>query len=275
MTISPSSDAAGTLPTDDIARQFAQICLDAAVPIMEVYASDFAPMAKADKSLVTEADTRAELVICAALEQVLPGVPILAEERFSGGERPDLGDVFLLVDPLDGTKEFCARRDEFTVNIALVCDGAPVAGCVYAPAMARIYLGGGSGLAGDAAPGGRLEDVALAPLKTRARPDSDRIAMMSRSHADPETAAFAQTHGVTEALSAGSSLKFCRVAEGAADLYPRFGPTMEWDIGAGHAVLNAAGGCVTQPDGMAMAYNKVGDGYRNGPFVAWSTAQAW
>lgn len=260
---------------DALARSFAQICLDAGRPIMDVYASDFAQYEKADQSLVTEADTRAEAVICAALNTLLPDTPVLAEEQVAAGIVPEIGDAFLLVDPLDGTKEFCAHRPEFTVNIALIAGGAPVAGCVYAPALARIYLGGATALTAQATPGARLDALALAPTATRPRPASGAVAVTSRSHGDPHTEGFSQQHGVTQTITAGSSLKFCRLAEGAADLYPRFGPTMEWDVAAGHAVLNAAGGCVTTPEGKPFAYGKTPDGYRNGPFVAWSTPEPW
>jgi len=252
-----------------LARDFASICLQAALPVMEVYATNFTPEQKADRSPVTEADTRAEAVILAALGERLPGVPVLAEESFAAGFRPEVGARFLLVDPVDGTKEFIAKNGEFTINIALVENGVPVAGCVYAPALERIYTGGEIALAGTAKPGALLDHVALSPISVRPAPAKGKTAVMSRSHADDQTRIFAERQGVTETLAAGSSLKFCRVAEGAADLYPRFGPTMEWDTGAGHAVLVAAGGAVTRPDGSVFDYAKAGDGYRNGPFIAW------
>jgi 3'(2'), 5'-bisphosphate nucleotidase len=262
-------DAFMTDSRDALARRFAAICLEAAVPVMEVYASDFTPEQKEDRSPVTEADRRAEAIILERLAGILPGVPVLAEESFEAGVRPEVGDRFVLVDPVDGTKEFIRKNGEFTINIALVEDGAPTVGCVYAPALERIFIGGERALAGAAAPGSDLAAADLAPITVRTPPASGKTAVMSRSHADEETRSFAEAQGVTETVSAGSSLKFCRVAEGAADLYPRFGPTMEWDTGAGHAVLTAAGGRVTNPDGTPFGYAKAGAGYRNGPFVAW------
>lgn len=254
---------------DQLARRFADICLEAAAPVMEVYASDFTAEQKADRSPVTEADRRAEAVILGRLAAILPGVPVLAEESFEAGVRPEVGDRFLLVDPVDGTKEFIRKNGEFTINIALVEAGAPIAGCVYAPALERIFIGGDTALAGDVKPASPLDLAALHPIAVRTPPVGGRTAVMSRSHADEATRRFAEKQGVTETVSAGSSLKFCRVAEGVADLYPRFGPTMEWDTGAGHAVLTAAGGFVTQPDGAPFQYSKADAGYRNGPFVAW------
>lgn len=254
---------------DALAQAFAAICLEAARPVMEVYATEFTPEQKSDRSPVTEADRRAEAIILQRLAAQLPGVPVLAEEQFEAGVRPAVSDRFVLVDPVDGTKEFIAKNGEFTINIALVEAGVPVVGCVYAPALKRVYLGGETARAGAAAPGASLDDLTLSPITVRPAPAQGRVAVMSRSHADDQTRRFAEAQGVTETISAGSSLKFCRVAEGAADLYPRFGPTMEWDTAAGHAVLSAAGGWVTTPDGAPFAYAKTEAGYRNGAFIAW------
>ena len=254
---------------DALARSFGQICLEAAIPVMEVYESDFTPEQKADKSPVTEADKRAEVIILDALAKLLPDTPVLAEESFEAGVRPSVSDEFLLVDPVDGTKEFIAKRGEFTINIALIRNGAPVAGAVYAPALKQLYLGGETAFTGMFEPGETLDEARLSAARTRSTPDVGMTAVMSRSHADDQTKAFAEARGVVEAISAGSSLKFCKLAEGAADLYPRFGPTMEWDTAAGHAVLNAAGGAVTDPDGAPFRYGKTADGYKNGAFVAW------
>lgn len=235
---------------------------------MDVYDSGFVVESKDDRSPVTAADTRAEAMILEALKHIIPGVPVLAEESFSAGLRPDIDGDFLLVDPVDGTKEFINRNGEFTINIALISQRIPIAGCVYAPALKRIYIGGETGLTGEISPGSTLDVSALSPLKARVMPETGRVAVMSRSHADDKTRAFAEAQGVSDAVSAGSSLKFCLVAEGKADLYPRFGPTMEWDTGAGHAVLLAAGGTVTCPDGSPFLYGKTELGYLNGPFVA-------
>ena len=237
---------------DALARAFARICAAAAVPVMEVYARDFTPEQKADRSPVTDADTLAEALILEALTHAMPGVPVLAEEDQAAGGTADTRGDFLLVDPVDGTKEFIAKNGEFTINIALISARRPVAGCVYAPALERIYVGAGEALSGSAKPGQSLADVQLSPIRVRTPPQG-RTAVMSRSHADETTRAFAEANGVTETISAGSSLKFCRLAEGAADVYPRFAPTMEWDTAAGHAVLNAA---YNDTQGVTAAFNK-------------------
>lgn len=255
---------------DRLARVLAAICARAAIPVMEVYATEFTADQKADRSPVTEADRRAEDVILHELAGVLPGVPVLAEESFEAGLRPDIAGEFVLVDPVDGTKEFINKNDEFTINIALIRDRVPVAGCVYAPALSRIWLGGREAASAPLAAGAAFDPDAAQSIRTRPAPAGGLTAVMSRSHADEETRAFADKLGVTDTVSAGSSLKFCRVAEGAADVYPRFGPTKEWDTGAGHAVLIAAGGAVTRPDGGPFLYGKTETDYLNGPFVAWA-----
>lgn len=258
-----------TAGRDALALEFARICSLAGEAVMAIYASDFEARAKSDRSPVTDADEAAEAIILQALTVALPGVPVLAEESFGAGARPELDSEFLLVDPVDGTKEFISRNGEFTLNIALIVNRTPVAGCVFAPAKHRIYLGGETACVADLAAGGRPDAAALTPIRVREPRHGGLTAVMSRSHADEQTRAFAKQLGVTETVSAGSSLKFCLVAEGAADVYPRFGPTSEWDTAAGHAVLAAAGGCVTQPDGRPFLYAKSETGYRNGPFVAW------
>jgi 3'(2'), 5'-bisphosphate nucleotidase len=257
-----------TRDADELARVFARICAQAARPVMEVYAGDFTPEQKADRSPVTEADRRAEDVILKALAADMPGVPVLAEESFAAGMRPGIAGDFILVDPVDGTKEFISRNGEFTVNIALISARRPVAGCVFAPAKGRIYLGGASALSGPLSAGGDVDGAELAPISARASVPGAIPAVMSRSHADDRTRAFAQAAGVTDTVSAGSSLKFCLVAEGAADLYPRFAPTMEWDTAAGHAVLQAAGGSMLTPEGDPFLYGKTDAGYLNGFFIA-------
>jgi 3'(2'), 5'-bisphosphate nucleotidase len=252
-----------------IAFEFARICSLAGVKIMEIYESDFEARGKDDRSPVTDADELAEEIILAELKTAFPDVPVLAEESFAAGFRPDTNGAFILVDPVDGTKEFINKNGEFTVNIALIEDRAPTAGCVFAPARERIFVGGTQAWAGPMKAGETVSSGALEPITTRDRPAAGMTAVMSRSHADEKTQAFADAQGVTEKVSAGSSLKFCLVAEGSADVYPRFGPTKEWDTGAGHAVLNAAGGCVLTPEGQAFLYAKEDTEYLNGAFVAW------
>jgi len=236
--------------------------------IMAVYATDFAVSDKADSSPVTVADQAAEKIILADLAAIAPGVPVVAEESVAAGHVPVIADRFFLVDPLDGTREFISRRDEFTVNIALVEAGQPVLGVVYAPARRELYWGDvRAGKAGhiDADPDGTMPSMGSA-IQARQAPAQGLTAVASRSHRTPETDAFLANYSVAEFLSIGSSLKFCLVAAGRADLYPRIGTTMEWDTAAGHAVLAAAGGSVTGLEGEPFTYGK--PGFRNGNFVA-------
>ncbi len=251
---------------DDLARSLAQLTVEAGAVVMEVYATDFAVRTKDDSSPVSEADERAEALILAGLARLLPGVTVVAEEAVSADGLPHVPEEFLLVDPLDGTAEFVHRRGDFTVNIALVRSGAPVLGAVYAPVREQVWVGSGA-TAGTAAvrPGGRVPD--LRPLRTRAYPAEGLTAVASASHLDAETEAFLDALPLADRRSAGSSLKLCMVAGGEADVYARFGPTMEWDIAAGHAVVAGAGGQVLRPDGSPFVYAK--PGMRNGPFVVW------
>jgi 3'(2'), 5'-bisphosphate nucleotidase len=229
--------------------------------ILEHYRDDVAVRAKADASPVTVADEAAEALILEGLAELTPQIPVVAEETVAAGHVPELGDGrFWLVDPLDGTKEFLSRNGEFTVNIALVEGQEPVLGVVFAPALGKVWWGARGA-------GALLRDAAGArPIAARSRPESGIVAVASRSHSDPQTEAFLDRMGVAERISAGSSLKFCLVAEGRADVYPRFGPTMEWDTAAGHAVLAAAGGQVTTRDGAPFTYRK--PGFRNPEFIA-------
>lgn len=236
--------------------------------IMAVYATDFAVGSKDDASPVTAADEAAEKIIVGDLANIAPGVPVVAEEAVSRGVVPDIGERFFLVDPLDGTREFVSRRDEFTVNVALIEAGIPVLGVVFAPARRELYWGDvKAGKAGriDADPDGTMPSMG-ASIQARAAPPRGLIAVASRSHRTPETDAFLANYSVSEFRSIGSSLKFCLVAAGQADIYPRVGTTMEWDTAAGHAVLLAAGGQVTGLAGEPFRYGK--PGFRNGNFVA-------
>lgn len=252
---------------DDLARAFADLATRAGRVVMDVYATDFTVRSKADASPVSEADEAAEALLVPGVERLLPGVPVLAEEAVSRDGLVDVGREFVLIDPLDGTKEFVSRNGEFTVNVALVRDGRPVAGCVYAPARDRMYVGGTTAAVGVVRPGEPVAD--LTATATRPYPAEGVTAVTSRSHLDDETRAFVERIGAVATRDAGSSLKFCLLAAGEADVYPRYGPTMEWDTAAGHAVLAAAGGTVTQPDGTPFGYGKADSGFRNGPFVAW------
>jgi 3'(2'), 5'-bisphosphate nucleotidase len=231
--------------------------------ILEYYRDDdVAVRAKADASPVTAADEAAEALILARLAELTPKIPVVAEETVASGHVPKFEDCpFWLVDPLDGTKEFLSRNGEFTVNIALVQAREPVLGVVLAPARDQTWWGahGKGATARDAA--GRTRAIGV-----RTPPAGGLVAIASRSHRDAETQAFLDQAGVGTCISAGSSLKFCLVAEGKADLYPRFGRTMEWDTAAGHAVLCAAGGRVTTRDGAPFLYRK--PGFANPGFIA-------
>ena len=236
--------------------------------IMAVYATDFAVRDKQDASPVTAADEAAEKIILADLAVIAPGVPVVAEEAVSAGRVPVIADRFFLVDPLDGTREFVSRRDEFTVNVALIERGEPVLGVVFAPARRELYWGDvRAGKAGhiDADPDGTMPSMGTA-INARLPPPRGLTVVASRSHRTPETDAYLTDFTVAEFQSIGSSLKFCLVAAGQADLYPRVGTTMEWDTAAGHAVLAAAGGSVTELEGAPFRYGK--PGFRNGNFVA-------
>jgi 3'(2'), 5'-bisphosphate nucleotidase len=237
--------------------------------IMVVYATDFAVRDKADSSPVTVADETAEKIILADLEAIAPDIPVVAEEAVAAGRVPVIADRFFLVDPLDGTKEFVARRDEFTVNIALIENGAPVLGVVFAPARRELFWGDvRAGKAGhiDADPDGTMPSLGNA-IAARKPPPQGLVAVASRSHRSPETDTFLTNYPITDFRSIGSSLKFCVVAQGQADIYPRIGTTMEWDTAAGQAVLTAAGGRVTTLEGQPFRYGK--PGFKNGNFVAW------
>jgi 3'(2'), 5'-bisphosphate nucleotidase len=256
-------------PTADILTLLS-IAQLAAQDIMGIYASDFAVATKADLSPVTEADALAEKTILAGLAQHWPNVPVLAEEQTAAGVIPILGQRFFLVDPLDGTKEFLSRNGEFTVNIALVESGVPVRGVVYAPAINRMFWGDkklGAAMATVAATDS-LGDKKWQQIMVRPAPKDGLTVVASRSHSDQATEAFLAKHNVKKRTSAGSSLKFCLVAAGEADLYPRFGRTMEWDTGAGQAVLEAAGGKVCREDGSSLNYGKAERGFDNPAFIA-------
>jgi 3'(2'), 5'-bisphosphate nucleotidase len=238
---------------------------DAGRVIMDIYATDFDVTKKGDDSPVTEADQRAEQVILAGLRRVAPDIPIVAEEEVAAGRVPQVGARFWLVDPLDGTKEFISRNGEFTVNIALVENGQPILGLVYAPAIGRLF-GGAHGQ------GAWVEDErGRRAISTRDVPSAGLTVVASRSHGD-ETAldAFLAGRRVASRTNAGSSLKLCLVAAGEADVYPRLGRTMEWDIAAGDAVLRAAGGIVNTVAGPVLQYGK--PGFDNPHFAAWGRA---
>jgi 3'(2'), 5'-bisphosphate nucleotidase len=225
---------------------------------------------KADESPVTAADQAAEAIILEHLARMAPGVPVVAEEAAAAGAAPQVAGRFFLVDPLDGTKEFVAGRDEFTVNIALIEQGAPVLGVVGAPALGRLFAGDVTrGEAFEIRGAGGAPGSARIPMRVRPWPPDGPVAVASRSHGSAETEAWLAAAAVAARVSIGSSLKFCLLAAGEADVYPRFGPTMEWDTAAGHAVVCAAGGDVHEIDGRPLRYGKTG--FRNPSFIATGT----
>jgi len=230
---------------------------------MEIYNTDFEIYSKKDESPVTEADRKAEAIITPVLQELAPDVPVVAEEAFSAGDSPDVeGKSFWLVDPVDGTKQFISKKDEFTVNIALIDENRrPIFGVVHAPALDRMFWGSleyGAFV--------QESDGSIKEISVRNEPAEGIVAVVSRSHKTPEVDEFLKDYTVTDEVSCGSSIKFCQVAEGNADVYPRFGPTMEWDTGAGHAVVLGAGGTVKTPEGDEFLYGK--EGFKNGFFIA-------
>ena len=237
-----------------------RIAQAAGVVVMRHYEAGAQARVKADCSPVTDADEEAERLILAELAAAFPGVPLVAEEEAAAGRIAGVAAHFFLVDPVDGTKEFIKRTGEFTVNIGEVQDGVPVAGVVFAPAIDRLFVGA----LGDGAfelSGGVLKSIAA-----RKPPDDGLIAVSSKSHPDAQTDALLGSMNIKGRINAGSSLKFCLVAAGEADIYPRAGRTMEWDTAAGDAVLRAAGGDVSNWDYTPFTYGK--PEFENGPFIA-------
>jgi len=262
----PSSSA-----DDELIEALLAAAVAAGKAALDVYHSDFTVTQKDDRSPVTAADHASENIILERLARLAPAVPVIAEEAAAAGSIPQVREEFFLVDPLDGTKEFIHRRGEFTVNIALIRRRMPALGVVYAPVGGLLYAGNVA--AGRAF---RCSQTADAPmpgprerLSVRPVPATGVTAVVSRSHSTPETDAYLSHYTINKQVSVGSSLKFCLVAAGEADLYPRLGPTMEWDTAAGHAVLAAAGGKVLAPGGAPLGYGK--PGFRNSFFIASGT----
>jgi 3'(2'), 5'-bisphosphate nucleotidase len=240
--------------------ELAEAAREAGEAILTIVRRGFEVEAKQDSSPVTEADRAAELVILAALARAAPDVPVIAEEEVAAGRIPAHDDTYFLVDPLDGTKEFVRGADDYTVNIGLIEAGVPRLGVVFAPATGRLHGGVvGQGAWVDAGEGRR-------EIRTRSRGEQV-TAVASKSHLNQATIDYLQAAvGTCDYTSVGSSLKFCIVAEGEADIYPRASPTSEWDTAAGHAILLAAGGLVDGPDGTALRYGK--RAFLNRAFVA-------
>ena len=253
---------------DAIAAIFARLACEAGRVIMDARATGALAAHKADGSPVTQADLDADRCIRDGLARALASIAVVTEEATQTHATD--AERFILVDPLDGTREFVAGRDEFTVNIALIENGVPTVGAVYAPALHRLYVAGAQAWRADVAPDAPMPELAAMQRIAASRvPDNDWRAVASRSHLDPQTQHWIDTNPVGAFCAAGSSLKFCAVAEGGADVYPRMSPTMEWDTAAGDAILRAAGGSVVGLDGAALRYGKRQARYRNPAFIAW------
>ncbi len=252
-----------------IVEEIRTLALQAGAAIMRIYDMNFTVEHKADESPITEADRAADAIIVAGLEARFPHIPVVTEERAQSHSEASVVGRFFLVDPLDGTREFVSRNGEFTVNIALIEDGRPVLGVVYAPAAGRLFYTSPDGSAvEEPAPLDSGNTHAGHPVSVRCADNAALCVVASRSHRDQATDDYIANYAVEAFHSAGSSLKFCLIAAGEADLYPRLGRTMEWDTAAGHAVLAAAGGRVDRLDGEALLYGK--SGLENPHFVAYA-----
>lgn len=249
---------------DDLTALIARACAE----IAAISPATVVRRLKADQSPVTAADEASETVILRGLSHILPGIPVVSEELTSAGLRHDLAGSFVIVDPLDGTREFIAGRDEYTVNLAIVTDGEPVAGIIAAPKGEQLWRG----VLGHGAERLRLlKDGAdrRQTIRTRRWPHAHPVATVSRSHLDAASDAFVSALGPVTRVASGSAIKFCRVAEGSADVYPRFATTCEWDVAAGHALVAAAGGMLATPQGTALRYGRAAEKFRVPAFIAW------
>ena len=248
---------------DTLAARLSEIVAEAAELILPLWKAGLQVHTKSDDSPVTEADRRAETLILERLATSYPGVTVISEEDASEFGLPGkIGARFFLVDPLDGTKAFVRGDPNFTVNIGLIEDGVPVAGAIAAPATGEAWRGASGSARKRGADGG------WRPVRARTWDAADSLALVSHTTNPEALTALRERHGFTRSEPMDSSIKLCRIAEGAADLYVRGGPTMEWDIAAGHAILLAAGGRLTAPDGSPFVYGKATEGFRNGPFIA-------
>jgi 3'(2'), 5'-bisphosphate nucleotidase len=271
----PIGDTMGDILRDQaLIEALTGIVSRAAEAIVKARAGALATRHKADRSPVTAADEASEAVILEGLARLLPGIPVVSEE--AGATAELAGDAYFLVDPLDGTRELVAGRDEFCVNIALVLAGRARLGLIGSPALGLIWRTGAQGaerltLAAGAEPKSATERSAI---RTRPWPQTGAIAAISRSHLDPRTQAFLERLPPTERVASGSALKLCRVAEGTADVYPRLAEVCQWDLAAGDAIVTAAGGLVTTPEGAPLTYDMTSEGFLVDGFIAWGDSSA-
>ncbi|AWM86346.1 3'(2'),5'-bisphosphate nucleotidase [Microvirga sp. 17 mud 1-3] len=245
-----------------------RIAVAAGKPVLDLFRTGTSVRTKSDASPVTEADLAAERMILEGLRNLLPRMPVISEEQPETHQlAPD--EAFVLVDPLDGTREFIAKRDEFTINIAVIAKGRPIAGAIYAPALGTLWYSGAESFRLDVAPGTEIgQEIRAQPVKVRSPLPGGLFALVSRSHRDPATEDFLARLSLLDRQPMGSSLKFCRIAEGSADLYVRLGPTHEWDTAAGDAILSSAGGQVVDRSGVRLRYGKAELGFRHAGFIA-------
>jgi len=253
-------------PTDlELLELAGRLALAGSAAILEIRSGGFEIGRKADQTPVTAADHASEAAILQGLHDGSPGIPVIAEEEVAAGRIPDGGSSYWLVDPLDGTREFAEGRDEFAVCVGLIRDGRPVLGAVQLPASGELFLG----LVGTGA--WKQDQAGRRPIRVRTPPPEGLTVYASRHYAsDPALARFLEGHKIARLVNAGSALKFCRVAEGEADFYPRLGPTSEWDTAAPQALVEAAGGSVLTFDGEPLEYGK--DGFVNPPFLVCGAA---
>jgi 3'(2'), 5'-bisphosphate nucleotidase len=265
------------MAADGLLDELTSIVSAAAAAIIAACAGSLDTRTKADLTPVTAADHAAEAVILERLARLLPDTCVVSEEAV-GRALPDrIPDRFVLVDPLDGTRELVAGRDEFTINLAIVDGGRPRLGIVAAPAQGLLWRGiEGSGAErlwlSPGAPANAAQGRSI--IRTRPAPGAGLVAAVSRSHLDPQTEALLARLPIAARHACGSALKFCQIAEGSADVYPRLSPTCEWDVAAGHAVLAAAGGVVTTPEGAPLSYGRIAENFRVPAFVAWGDPEA-
>jgi 3'(2'), 5'-bisphosphate nucleotidase len=248
---------------DDLTAIVVRACAEIAM----VSPSTVVRRMKADRSPVTAADEASEAVILKGLARLLPAIPVVSEESAGGNQCP-LDGSFLIVDPLDGTREFLAGRDEFTVNLAIITRGVPIAGIIAAPKRGKLWRGI-AGMKAERLPLEKSHADRPQTIRTRRWPRHGAVAAISRSHFDGDTDAFLISLGAPARQPSGSAIKFCQVAEGDADVYPRLATTCEWDVAAGHALVVAAGGMVTNRQGLPLAYGCVADNFRVPAFIAW------
>ena len=243
----------------------------AAAAILEFDFSAIATKLKSDLSPVTAADEAAQSIILEGLSQLLPGIPVISEEMNVQDTRLTTDTMFILLDPLDGTREFLAGRNEFTVNLGLVSGGVSILGCIAAPALSTVWRGVvGRGAERLQLPAGAdaLKFKGRKRIRTRRLLAEQPIVAVSRSHFDSRTERLVASIPQAQRIVCGSSLKFCMIAEGRADFYPRLGPTHEWDIAAGHAIVAAAGGAVVMPNGVPLTYGRLTEHFRVDGFMA-------